>query len=146
MSLRPNLAIAVAIPLVLLASYFLLDPEAWQSLLIKLPRTHDRRIVGTWRGTLPSPGDPVPRTRTTLFRADGTGTFELTGPPGKPGLSFKFQWGTEGGVLYTKRMATDSWSATNRKYSVSTDGNTLSFSKGGRFDVVTTTMKRSTLP
>jgi hypothetical protein len=105
---------------------------------IKLPRMGDHRIVGEWKGTWKLSDDPEPRHRITTFRPDGTGVW--TDP--ERGFHLTFDWGTENGVIFTKRMATDAWSGTNRLYSLSPNKQTIQFSKARTFDLVCKTMTR----
>jgi hypothetical protein len=84
--------------------------------LIKVPRTKDPRLVGTWRGTWKFLDEKAARYRETTFRSDGTGSFSEEHRHNMP-----FDWGTEDGVLYTRRMATDAWSRRRIPYKLSKD-------------------------
>jgi hypothetical protein len=99
---------------------------------IKLPRSRDADLVGTWRGNWVFFDEP--RTTTVTFRSDGTGQSSQRAGP--------FDWGTEDGVLYTRRMATDAWSGTRRTYRIAPDRGSVAFSKSGMFDLVTREMTR----
>jgi hypothetical protein len=119
-----------------------LDLLAWsgspiRKLMIKVPRTRDARLVGTWRGTWRFLDEPNLRPKVTEFRSEGTGWFSL----GE--YHYPFEWGTEDGVLYTRRMATDSWSARHFRYGFSTDQKTVQFvGAGPMFDLVCAEMHR----
>lgn len=137
-----KIGIAIIVALVLLCPLMiytwhpesLLDPY-----LIKLPHTRDPRLFGTWHGPWRFMDEPQARGRTTIFREDGTGLSVEDGERYGP----KFTWGTEDGVLFTKRVETDAWVGTNRGYSLSADGQALKFSKARMFDLVAKEMKRS---
>jgi hypothetical protein len=103
--------------------------------LIKVPRTKDPRLVGTWRGTWKFLDEKAARYRETTFRSDGTGSFSEEHRHNMP-----FDWGTEDGVLYTRRMATDAWSRRRIPYKLSKDA--AEFKGVKMFDLVTAKMKR----
>ena len=81
--------------------------------------------------------EPEIRIRVTQLRSDGTG---LTYSDGK--LKAGFEWGTEGGILYTRRMAVDAWSGSSHEYHLSADGRRADFSKVAMFDLVSAEMHR----
>lgn len=118
---------------------FVLQPSGSQIMRwsIKLPRTRDPRLVGAWSGMRLVMDKAEPRTLVSTFRADGTGSFSHNGSEGVP-----IEWGTEAGVLYTRRMATDAWSGTSHPYALSGDGKNVSFQKCRLFDLVAPTMSR----
>lgn len=98
---------------------------------IKLPATRDLRLVGKWQGAWKFLDEPEPRSRTTILRPDGVGECWdgdrlMTG----------FSWGTESGVLYTRRMAVDAWSATSHAYAIGPNGRSIEFAKVRMFDLV----------
>ena len=107
---------------------------------IKLPQTRDLRLVGQWTGTWTLSDDPTPRLRITTFRANGTG--EWTDP--SRGFHLPFEWGTEKGVLYTRRLATDWWTGEQRGYSITPGRSEIKYTYARTFDPVCTSMKRST--
>jgi|GEM_PF-6128200 len=103
---------------------------------IKLPREHDSALVGTWqnRKSAIASEDP-PILVSTTFNADGTGSFLM-----HDGYHPPFEWGTENGVLYTRRMATDAWSGSHWPYRL--QGNQITFQGAKGILLVAPTMTR----
>jgi len=104
---------------------------------IKLPRGHDASLLGTWKGTWRVMDEQTIQSRVTVFRADGTGQWSDNARFRMP-----FDWGTEEGVLYTRRMATDAWSGRRHRYRFSSDKNGVHFDGQRMFDLVSSDMRR----
>ncbi|MDR3689541.1 MAG: hypothetical protein P4L46_09195 [Fimbriimonas sp.] len=105
--------------------------------LIKLPRSRDARLVGTWQGIKHTTDGSKIRTVETVFQANGKGISSIDDV-----YRVSFDWGVEGGVLYTRRMATDAWSASSHPYTLSADRQTAGFKHIRMFDFVCADMKR----
>jgi hypothetical protein len=73
----------------------------------------------------------------TVFHANGKAEISDSINHHRP-----FDWGTEGGELYSRHMATDAWAGWKRPYTISADGKTVYFSHLKMFDFVCRTMKR----
>ncbi|HLK13661.1 MAG TPA: hypothetical protein VKT78_02550 [Fimbriimonadaceae bacterium] len=138
---RWDKALALVGAILIVAFCFLLfegPGGRWAWLILTPPGTRDPRLVGVWTGTWHFLEEPEPRSKVTVFRADGTGTYSDEGRYQTP-----FEWGTRAGVLYTRRMATDAWSGRKLPYELSPDGKALHF-RGARkmFDLVTEDMHK----
>lgn len=111
----------LAVSLILMVGYFVLDTVARTGRLIYVPSTHDPRIVGTWHG------EPPRKYRFTkwkrieyVFRADGSAREQLDDH-----FPRSFGWGTERGEFVIRRVAEDAWVPMRMPYSVDSDGRTL---------------------
>ena len=105
--------------------------------LIKLPKARDSRLVGTWSGSWQFLDELPLRSRVTELRSDGFGS---TKDDGRPRGSF--EWGTENGVLFTRRRAVDSWAGEQHAYVLSPDRKSVSFSGVSMFSLVASRMNR----
>lgn len=129
-------AIATTVVVGVIVPLHLFWPEI-EFALIKLPRPRDPNLVGTWSGEDKRLGPEMNLRVTTTFRADGTGSYSLNGDDRN-----KFDWGTEGGTLYTRRMATDAWSGRAHTYRISADGRSAEFVTNRPFETVAPRMVR----
>jgi hypothetical protein len=134
---RPIFVISVVLTIGIIYMLFW-DAAGWGVYwLIKLPRTRDSRLVGTWKGTWRLMDDPELRPRVTTLRNDGTGECV-----DHSDIRTVFEWGTEDGRIYTRRMATDAWSGRSHAYKFSADDRNVWFSPYRMFDTFSSEMHR----
>jgi hypothetical protein len=101
--------------------YSVVDGNGW---MLRVPPERDPRLVGKWRRLSETMYPDV------FLAADGSGL----------SLGRPLQWGTSGGRIYLKYLATDAWVLTERRYEIS-EG-LVKFERGSKWGRLPPEMKR----